>query len=257
MNIGHKKIILLGTVTIAVCAMFFLAPISQDPTYHMFADQREMLGVPNFLNVVSNIPFVLFGLVGLVILVSGEPKGIEPDLIVAYMLFFSGVFLIGFGSSYYHLAPGNDRLIWDRLPMALAFMAFFSLIVGENVTTELGKRLLLPMTCVGMLSVIYWAYSESVGHGDLRPYALVQFLPAALIPMILWMFSSRFTGRRYIWIMLGLYALSKLMESADQPLFELTGFLSGHSVKHLTASAAALIFLLAVLHRKPIPASGG
>ena len=257
MSNGKKKLVLLGTVTIAVCAMFFLAPISQDPTYHLFADQREMLGVPNFLNVVSNIPFVVIGLISLVILVGSEPEGIEPDLIVAYRLFFFGVILVGFGSGYYHLAPDNDRLLWDRLPMALAFMAFFSLIVGENVSTELGKRLLLPMTCAGILSVIYWAYTESAGEGDLRPYAVVQFLPAALIPMILWMFSSSFTGRRYIWMMLGLYALSKLMESVDKPLFELTGFLSGHSVKHLAASAAALIFLFAVLRRKSTPVSGG
>jgi hypothetical protein len=42
-----------------------LPPLLQDQSYHQFADQRELFGIPNFWNVVSNLPFIAVGAVGL------------------------------------------------------------------------------------------------------------------------------------------------------------------------------------------------
>jgi hypothetical protein len=247
---------MLVVAIFGVFVTFLLPPIGQNPAYHMFADQREILGVPNFWNVVTNIPFILVGLIGLGFLALGKPGVIVRDLIAAYIFFFLGIALTGFGSGYYHLAPGSERLFWDRLPMTLAFMAFFCLVVGGNISTKLGKRLLLPLTSIGALSVLYWICSERAGQGDLRPYALVQFLPAVLIPMILWMFPARFIRHRYVWGMLGLYTLSKIAEEFDEFLFDLFGVVSGHSLKHLTAAAAALFFLVAVMRTQSVETRG-
>ena len=166
-------------------------------------------------------------------------------------MFFVGMAGVALGSSYYHLNPSNETLFWDRLPMTIAFMAFCSVIVSENLSIELGSRLLWPLVCIGFLSVIYWTYTEGLGRGDLRPYALVQFLPALLIPMILLMFKSAFASNRYIWAMLGSYVLAKIAEALDGPIFDVLGYLSGHSIKHLIASAGGILFCLALVSRVP------
>ena len=50
---------LAGLGIVSLIGLGFLPPIAQDPLYHAFADQRALLGVPHFWNVVSNLPFVL------------------------------------------------------------------------------------------------------------------------------------------------------------------------------------------------------
>ena len=82
-------------------------PVAQSPGYHQFSDQRVVFGVPNFWNVVSNIPFLVVGIIGLgAVRVSVIPAG-HPGSRVAYQLFFLGAALIAFGSSVYHLHPAN------------------------------------------------------------------------------------------------------------------------------------------------------
>jgi len=152
------------------------------------------------------------------------------------------VFLTGFGSAYYHYQPDNQSLLWDRLPMTVAFMALFSAIIGEYISTQLAWKLFVPLLILGMTSVVYWHVTELNGHGDLRPYVLVQFLPVLLIPLILWLFDSTLNNDNYIWGVIGAYALSKLMELFDARLYSAFGLLSGHTLKHLTAAFGTLIF---------------
>src|SRR5262249_40874216 len=96
--------------------MLFVPVIPQSQAYHQFADQRTLLGIPNFWNVVSNLPFIAVGAVGL----WGYRD--KPAIIVI----FAGIFLTGFGSAYYHWNPNDGTLFWDRLPMALAFSAIMA-----------------------------------------------------------------------------------------------------------------------------------
>jgi hypothetical protein len=120
--------VIAGSVSIAVAAVFLLPPIPQSQAYHSFADQRTMLGIPRCLDVVSNAPFLLVGLLGIAFLIR-RPAQDEPAHFIEsrerwhYFFFFLGVTLTSLGSSYYHLAPGNERLVWDRLPMTLGFMS--------------------------------------------------------------------------------------------------------------------------------------
>ena len=109
----------------------------------------------------------------------------------SYRLFFVGVVLTGFGSGWFHWQPNNQTLIADRLPMAIAFMALTSALVGESFHATLGRRLLWPLQLLGVASVLWWGYSEHLGRGDLRLYVLVQFVPMLILPVIIWRRRSR------------------------------------------------------------------
>ena len=258
MNLSNrtKIIILLGTIVVVFIGTFFVPPIPQDVAYHVFADQREIWGIPNFWNVISNAPFFFIGLIGIGVVQYWKMPGGLAEIRIGYSTFFVGIVGVALGSSYYHLDPSNETLFWDRLPMTIAFMAFCSVVVGEYLSIELGRRLLWPLVCIGFLSVVYWAYTEGLGRGDLRPYAIVQFLPGLLIPMILLMFKSAFTNSNYIWAMLVLYVLAKVAEALDAQVFDILGYFSGHSIKHLIASAGGIILCLALVYRKPVGPAG-
>jgi hypothetical protein len=248
----HWRAALLWLLALAALAAIALqGPIAQPLEYHDFADGRRLLGVPNMMNVLSNLAFVLVG--GLALLAIARhpdlPGGL-PALRPAYLLFFVGALLIGLGSGYYHLAPDNARLVWDRLPMTLSFMALVSVVVGEHIDPQLGRRLLLPALALGVGSVLYWWFGESAGRGDLRPYVAVQFLPMLLLPLIMLIYRSRLDRTRELWALLGLYALAKLAEHADEAIFALGGVISGHTLKHLIAAAAMAMLLQALLSRR-------
>lgn len=238
---------LAAAVAILVLVEIVIAqgPIPQDPSYHAFADQRRLLGVPNLLNVISNAPFLIFGFAGLITVLSRDPSGVLSALRPAYVAFFAGSALAGIGSSTYHLDPDNASLVWDRLPMTVAFMSFFSIVLGEHLSPAVGRKLLPLLLITGLLSVIYWWFTESRGVGDLRLYGLVQFLPMLLIPFIMIFYASRLTKVYLVWTVLATYALAKVFEFYDAPLYERIG-LSGHTLKHLAASGGVLFLLIAV-----------
>lgn len=245
--------IIVFIVIVAIIAVFSMDPIAQDPSYHNFADQRRIINIPNFYNVLSNLPFIIIGIAGIRLVASGRASGGLVELQGMYLAFFAGVFLTGFGSAYYHYHSVNQTLLWDRLPMAIAFMAFFSAIVGETISSRLALKLFVPLLLSGIISVIYWYVTELNGNGDLRAYALVQFLPVLLIPVILWLFNSQLNGNKYIWAILGAYALSKFMEFFDAAIYSKLGIVSGHTLKHLTAAFATLIFYWALRARRTQP----
>ena len=248
---GVPTALLLAGVILLVAAVWLLVPpIAQDPAYHDFTDRRRFLGIPNFWNVVTNLPFILVGAAGVYLLSRGGVRGGLPELRPSAMAFFAGVALTGFGSGYYHLEPTNTTLVWDRLPMAISFMAFFSIILGEHLSVQAGRRLLWPLVIAGIASVLYWHLTEQQGRGDLRPYALVQFLPFLLIPLVMLIFRSRLTGTGYLWGVIAAYLASKLAEFLDAEIYTWTGMISGHSLKHLLAAAGAWLFYRALQRRE-------
>jgi hypothetical protein len=247
-----KPALILGTAMFVIIGAFLFPPISQDASYHEFADRERWFGVPNFWNVATNLFFLLVGLAGLKALRRGMPAGTLAQLRPSYLAFFIGIALIGPGSVYYHLTPNNATLVWDRLPMTVAFMAFFSIIVGEYISHQAGQKLLWPLILLGIAAIVYWHATEKAGHGDLRPYGLVQFLPMLLIPLILLLYPPSFTGTGYNWALLGLYGIAKVAELFDESIFQALYPLSGHALKHVLAASAAYCFLLGLRKRRPI-----
>jgi hypothetical protein len=242
MPAGTRPYLLLA-IALAALAIFAFPPIHQSLEYHRFADTRTLLGVPNFWNVASNLPFVIVGFAGLAWLAAHLTR-VARCLRAAWLLLFVGVVLVGLGSGWYHLAPGNATLVWDRLPMTLAFMALFAIVLGEHIDDKLARFALWPLLAAGVASVLYWQRTD-----DLRPYVLVQFLPVLLIPLILVLYPSRGSGA--IWQALGCYVLAKLLEQFDAQVYAaLGGTISGHSLKHVAAAAGMWALLAGLKGRR-------
>jgi len=238
---SHWRGSLIGLVcAVAVLITFSFPAIPQDPAYHDFADDRMLLGIPNFWNVVSNAAFLAVGVFGLL----KFSRGAIPGAGMPYLMFCLGIVLVAAGSAYYHLDPTPQSLVWDRLPMTLAFMSIFSMVVSDRVSEKLGARLLWPSVLAGIASVTYWYWSEVQGRGDLRPYVIVQFLPMLIIPMLLVLYSGKRMLTAFIWATLFTYALAKAAEHFDPEIFAWLGFWSGHTIKHLLSALAVLWVVL-------------
>jgi len=247
---SKRKLLLTSVIAILVSSIILTqGPIPQDPAYHAFADRRSLYSIPNFWNVISNIPILIAGLTGFVLTTTKKYSGGLPSLKLHYSLFFAGAVLIGMGSSWYHLHPDNDTLVWDRLPMTLTFMALFSAILGENISVRAGRISLWLLLAAGIVSVSYWHVTEQAGHGDLRLYAMIQFLPLVLIPVIMLLFKSPFASNRVLLWMLMAYMLAKFAELYDYEIYHALVVLSGHTLKHLFAAVGISCYYLALKRR--------
>jgi hypothetical protein len=243
--------LLVGLTLVAAALVFARPPLPQDPAYHRFADRRTMLGAPNGLNVWSNVAFVLVGAAGLAALGSGRVRLADRRELGFYVPFFAAVALVGPGSAYYHWAPDNARLVWDRLPMTVAFMSLFAAIIAERIGIRSGLVALGPLVAAGVASVVHWHLTELEGAGDLRAYVLVQFYPMLAIPLLLALFPARYTRGRDFVTVLALYALAKLLELGDARVFSWLHGLSGHSLKHVVSAAACYVVLHMLARREP------
>lgn len=247
---GLKVLILATGAALVAGPILALGPIPQDPAYHAFADQRALYGIPNFWNVMSNILLLFSGIAGLICVLSGNCAGGLPGLKLHYAIFFVGASLIGAGSSWYHLGPDNNTLVWDRLPMTLSFMSLCAAIVGENLSVRAGRVVLWPLLAAGVASVLYWHVTEQAGSGDLRLYALVQFLPLVLLPLLMLLYQSPFTsGQPLAWMLIA-YALAKVAEHYDREIFQALEVVSGHALKHVFAALAIYCYCMALQRRK-------
>ena len=212
----------------AAVAVALMPPIAQDPGYHRFADARPVLGVPNGWNALSNLPFLVAGLAGLAISRRRHDLPARPAWAVA----FAGIALVGLGSAWYHLAPSDGALVWDRLPMTVGFMGLFAAVIGGA---------LVPAVLAGIASIAWWQWT-----GDLRPYVWVQFTPLVIIAAAVardW----RRPGSPWLLAALVLYLSAKAFEGADRAIFGTTnGALAGHAIKHLAAALACACLVVAV-----------
>jgi len=245
---SDKRFILIIVVSLFVTTILFsFSPIKQDNSYHLFADSRDLFRLPNFLNLITNLPFLIVGFLGIRLTSSAKLRPQDNPIKIIYLMFFSGILLTCLGSSYYHYSPDNSTLFWDRLPMTISFMAFFCVVVGKCVSDRAGLILLWPLSALGIISLIYWH-----SYDDLRPYILVQFLPILLIPFILWLYNGNQNNCNFVWLVLGFYLLSKIAESQDSKVYENLHFISGHSLKHLLAGLASYIVYASIKPKQTI-----
>jgi hypothetical protein len=231
---------LLVLLTVVLAIATCLAPrIPQPQSYHHFADQRTWLGIGNFGDVVSNLAFLAAGVWGLFSL-SRRPSTaefIEPAERWPYVVLFCGLILTACGSAYYHLAPDNARLVWDRMPMTIVFMSLVAAIVTERIDLRAGLILLPILLLVGAGSVVQWHVSELRGAGDLRFYAAVQICAALVVILALFM-KPRYTRTYDLAIVGAFYVAAKILELADRQVYSAGYIVSGHTLKHVAASGA-------------------
>ncbi len=232
----YKNYILAILIIISILSFFFIKPIPQDLTYHLFADTRKLLGINNFFDVLSNLPFFFVGIIGLSYTLSNW----IPKSSWAWFILFSAIALVSVGSAYYHFNPNNQTLVWDRLPMAIVFMALFVVVIGDYIDTRLQYWLLIPMCLLGVFSVIYWNMTD-----DLRLYAWVQFVSLGLMLIIMFMYQPNNFQTKFLIYAFVFYALSKLTEHFDIEIFNYTSdILSGHTIKHLLAAVSTFYFYI-------------
>lgn len=239
------RVLVLLLITLASLLFIFSKPIAtQDPNYHNFADQRPILGINNSFDVLSNLPFLLVGILGILKLSTLRNK---LSSYMSWLTFFVGVLLVAPGSAYYHYAPTNQTLVWDRLPMTISFMGLFVALLTESVS-QFFSRTLFFFIALGFFSVGVWDYT-----GDLRLYYWVQAFPLFCIPIILTLFPVQFSGRIWLFVGLAFYILAKVTEFNDEAIFKFLGEqISGHSLKHLLAACGPLAILQMLLTRKPV-----
>ncbi|MFT6716015.1 MAG: hypothetical protein ACJA0Q_000644 [Saprospiraceae bacterium] len=237
MKINSKKekigyALLISLACLGIIALVAFPSLKQDLGYHVFSDQEHCCKIPNFWNVISNLPFLLVGLLGL------KKVNVSTEFKLQKQLFFIGISLVSFGSGYYHWSPNNETLVWDRLPMTIAFMALFSIIIGEFINEKAGNKSFIPLLLIGIGSVIYWVLFD-----DLKFYALVQFYPMLAIPVILIFFKSKKHALWGYWTLLIAYIMAKIFEHFDFEVHSTILFISGHSIKHLVAAAGVYCLL--------------
>lgn len=239
------SLLIFFTLGVVVCVFLFLPPIHQNPAYHSFADSRSFFGIPNFIDVISNLPFLIPGIWGLVLLKRTRRTAAfqEDREKLPFIFFFVGITMVCFGSACYHLNPGNGTLVWDRLPISLAFMSIFAGTIGDRIGSRAGVLCLGPMAAFGLWSVLHWYYG-----GDLRFYAIVQFFTLAAIPLVLILFPGRYTHSGWLIATGAVYGMAKIFEQFDGRIFDATN-ISGHTLKHLAASAAAFCIIAMIRKR--------
>jgi len=245
---GMKMSVPVALAVFAVLWSTCLPPLLQPQEYHLFADVRRLDGVPNAADTLSNIGFLIVGVLGLLFLwrerVSGGSGGfVSPWETRPWWVFFAGVALTSAGSAWYHLAPDDARLLWDRLPMTIAFMSLIAAVVSERISVRVGNLLLVPLVLVGLASALYWRWSALAGMENLRPYLAVQFGSIAVVLAIALLFRSRYTHGGAIFAVAAAYGIAKVFEVLDRPIFDFGGWISGHTLKHLAAAAGIWILL--------------
>lgn len=242
LDLRHSILLLVifGSLTFVL----MLNPISQDASYHAFADTRSLVGIPNFLDVVSNLPFLLVGFLGLQFCFR---RDIGPAK-RAWVSFFAGVLMVGAGSAYYHLSPNNMTLVWDRLPMTIGFMGLLVALLSEHVSHRLGSVLLTPALLIGAATVLYWQWTD-----DLRPYVWVQFMPLVTVIILVFLFKSSYSHQWMLLVALSWYILAKIAETYDSTIFYATSeIISGHTIKHFLAAAGCYIVIVLIARRRPV-----
>lgn len=246
----NKRPYLILLLITAICFFVTLLtpPTPQWTSYHHFADERHLWDISNFWNVVSNAPFFLVGLIGLVKLKHAWSSGSFSNWqeAIPFIVIFLGLMLTAIGSSYYHLAPDNYRLLWDRIPMTLVFTSFVSLVVMERMNFKAGIRLLLPLILFGVWSAWYWYWTESLGRGDLRFYGFVKIYSLVAVLLIMYLFPKPYPSTKLVFGLIAFYAIATFFEFTDVQIFDMGGVMSGHTLKHLFAAIGSYSFVLMV-----------
>jgi len=244
----QTRLIAVFTI-LCIAAAFLLPAVPQSLAYHHFADQRDVFGIDNFLDVVSNLGFLIAGMAGLVIVFGGRAQFEFRSERWPYAVFFLGVLLTALGSGYYHLAPDNETLFWDRLPMTVAFMGLVSSQVVDRINIRAGLALLVPMLLLGAASVIYWRATERAGVGNVLPYGILQGYSMVVVLLLAMLSPSRYTRGNDLYWVFGWYGLSKLLETFDAEVLHLGSVVSGHTLKHIAAAIAGFTVCYMLSHR--------
>ena len=248
----RRECALAGVFLVLLAAALLGRSVAQPAHYHDFADQRSWGWLPHAMDVLSNLPFALWGMVGIwALLRAVRVQVVSAPAAAMAGLFFGGLWVTAAVSAAYHLQPGDAGLAWDRGGMVLAFAGLLGLAAMRAVSARAGMELATAVLVLGPLSVYAWSLS-----GNVLPWAVLQgggmvliLVFACLRPAQAWELPVRWG------LVIAIYALAKLFELGDHAVYGWTGHLvSGHSLKHVVAACAAWPVVSALLTAREIRA---
>jgi len=229
-----ETVLLLACLALVATALVGPA-LPQPPQHHDFADQRALWGLPYAVDVLTNLPFAVAGLLGGWLLWRVPSGGISNMQRAMAMLFFAGLALTAAGSTWYHLRPDDAGLAIDRFAMAVAFAGLLGLAAAGRVSERAGAALGVAVLLLAPAAVQAWAVT-----GNVLPWAMVQFGGIALALWFACLRSVHGALSVHWFAVLVAYGVAKVLEVNDHAIYELTGqWLSGHSAKHVVAALAA------------------
>ncbi|CAJ2675212.1 unnamed protein product [Trifolium pratense] len=234
---------LFGFAFLCSISFFLFSPkIPRSPNYHQFADMRNLLGVPNTLNVITNFPFLVVGVLGLILALEGGFFTISSQAeISTWILFYAGILGVAFGSVYYHMKPDNNRVLWDTLPMMVAYSSLFSSLVVERIGQRIGLGCMCALLFAAFTCIVY----ERI-YDDIRLCLMFQLILPLAIAAVAYMYPSNYTHSTYWFSSIGIYLLAKLEAVSDKKLYRANNYvISGHSLEHVCL--ALIPFLLSVM----------
>ena len=234
---------------------FVFGPLPQDPSYHILADLRHCGPIPRAGDVLTNLSILAAGIAGLFL---WRGVHVEPEERVAYALLVAGMLLTALGSAYYHWAPGDARLVWDRLPMTLVLSALLTFLLADRVDRAFATVALWPVAALGAASILWWAWTRWQGSDDLLLYLIVRVGTGVAIACLLLLRRGRYSGALWLWAALALDITMTVAERLDNEIYAATGmFVSGHNIKHLLAGVLLGCTLAWLVVREPSSLSGG
>lgn len=246
-----RGLLLFAFTMAAVVA--FLPPMAQPQAYHRFADARALFGLPNFLNVVSNLPFLLVAMLGLAALHRSRPGAfVERWERLPWAVFFLGLAATGFGSAWYHLAPDNASLFWDRLPLSLCFGALLAAVIAERVNVRAATALLAPLAATGIGTALHWRFSQTSGTENVLPYFAFQAGAILAGVLLVRFFPPVYTREADLLRAAAFYAAAVLAEFRDAAIFAIGRMVSGPTLMHLLAALAVYQLVRMLRARSPI-----
>lgn len=222
---------------LAALALLLHGPIAQLAHYHDFADQSDWSGIPHAVDVLTNIAFMIVAMAGGWFLLEKHRRGAIGIAFPAYCAFALSLAATAVGSSYYHLAPDDARLFWDRLPIAFACCSLLAAVRAEGLPGMDARTAFMELVLLliaALMSVIWWKQT-----GDLRPYLLIQGLTLVLVPLWQWICKAGRADRLAFGAAMLLYVVAKITEMLDAQILQQLQVMSGHSLKHLLAALAA------------------
>ena len=235
---SKSEISFLAGLIILLLLAIFLPAISQNQNYHNFVDQRTFFRIKNASNTLSNLAFIVVGLWGLINFYKNKYIKISNSFSVLLNLFFITIILTGLGSSYYHLSPNDFTLVFDRLALSLVFAVILAMLASIRISERSGFHTLAELIILAPLSVLLWNY-----NGNLTPYAVLQFGGIIIIVLTLLLTKAQKQSPCFTSLII-LYGFAKVAEFYDVEIFNLSqNLISGHTLKHLIASIAVLVFI--------------
>lgn len=222
----------LGTVMFALTFwMWPYLPTQDGDWFFQFADRREFLGIPNTLDVLSNLGFLAVGTYGLTVLHKYRSHPLHIYVVLLSLITLA----TAAGSAYFHMYADPAHLPPDRLPMSWGFATIVGMLVSDRVDRKLGLWVTGALIPLASLTVIGMAYDLF----SMRPYIIVQFGSLIFAGLAAVLQPRGLVSNKTVFSAMGLYAAAKGLELLDKPIFGWFGeWISGHSLKHLCAALA-------------------